>query len=126
MTKKVLIVDDSDRVRDEVRGVLASAGFQVLEATNGLEGLDRILGTEDLSAVFCDINMPRLSGLDMLEQVKEKGLLPRLPVIMLTTDDQPELVARAKAVGAKGYIVKPFKPEHLISTVRKLTSDSRA
>ncbi len=122
MTKKVLIVDDSATVRERVRGTLTGAGYEVLEAADGVEGLERILATEDLSAVFCDINMPRLSGLDMLEQVKQKGLLQRLPVIMLTTEDQASCVERAKAVGAKGYIVKPFKPEHLVSTMRRLTS----
>jgi two-component system chemotaxis response regulator CheY len=125
VTRKVLVIDDSEAVREQVRAALAGAGFEVLQAADGTEGLDTICSCEDLRAVLCDINMPRMSGLDMLERAKERGHLPKLPVVMLTTEDQPGLVERAKAVGARGWIVKPFKPEHVVSTIRKLTAHPR-
>jgi two-component system, chemotaxis family, chemotaxis protein CheY len=120
--KKILIIDDSATVRQQVRSALAGAGFEVLEAADGVEGLEAISGRGDLSAVLCDVNMPRMGGLQMLEMAKAKGLLATLPVVMLTTEGQPALVQQAKAVGAKGWIVKPFKPEQLIATMRKLTA----
>lgn len=122
MDKKVLVVDDSATVRQQVRSALSGAGFDVLEAADGVEGLQTIVDCVDLAAVLCDVNMPRMGGLQMLELVKAKGRLPALPVVMLTTEGQPALVQQAKAVGAKGWMVKPFKPEQLVATLRKLTA----
>jgi two-component system, chemotaxis family, chemotaxis protein CheY len=120
--KKILIIDDSATVRQQVRSALAPAGFEVLEAIDGVEGLETLTSRADLAAVLCDVNMPRMGGLQMLELAKAKGRLAALPVVMLTTEGQPELVQQAKAIGAKGWIVKPFKPEHLVATMRKLTA----
>lgn len=121
MDKKILIIDDSATVRQQVRSALAPAGFDIVEATDGVEGLETITNRADIAAVLCDVNMPRMGGLQMLELAKAQGRLVALPVVMLTTEGQPELVQQAKAVGAKGWIVKPFKPEHLVATMRKLT-----
>jgi two-component system, chemotaxis family, chemotaxis protein CheY len=122
LDKKILIIDDSATVRQQVRSALAPAGFDVLEAADGVEGLETISACEDLAAVLCDVNMPRMGGLQMLELAKATGRLIALPVVMLTTEGQPALVQQAKAFGAKGWIVKPFKPEHLVATMRKLTA----
>jgi two-component system, chemotaxis family, chemotaxis protein CheY len=121
LDKKILIIDDSATVRQQVRSALAPAGFDIVEATDGVEGLETITNRADIAAVLCDVNMPRMGGLQMLELAKAQGRLVALPVVMLTTEGQPELVQQAKAVGAKGWIVKPFKPEHLVATMRKLT-----
>lgn len=121
MGKKVLIVDDSATVRQQVRFTLAEAGFDVLEASDGCEGADTIASVNDLAAVICDVNMPRMNGLEMLEAVKKDPKHTVLPVVMLTTDGQHQLIQRAKAAGAKGWIVKPFKPELLLAAIRKLT-----
>lgn len=120
--KKILIVDDSASVRSQIREVLVSAGFQTIEAADGVEGLQTIVGRDDLAGVVCDVNMPRMGGLQMLEFVKAKGRLAGLPVVMLTTEGQASLVQQAKAAGARGWVVKPFKPEALISAVLKVTS----
>lgn len=122
MDKKILIVDDSATVRQQVRSALAPAGFDVLEAADGVEGLETISSRQDLAAVLCDVNMPRMGGLQMLELARASGRLAALPVVMLTTEGQPALVQQAKASGAKGWIVKPFKPEHLVATMRKLAA----
>jgi len=120
--KKVLVIDDSATIRHQVKAVLVPGGFEVLEACDGTEGAEAINGTADLTAVICDVNMPRMGGLEMLESIKSDPRHLALPVVMLTTEGQSELVQRAKLAGAKGWIVKPFKPELLLAAIRKLTS----
>lgn len=122
MAKKVLIVDDSATVREQVRAVLTTADFDVFEASDGVEGVESIERMADLSAVICDVNMPRMDGLEMLETVMRAPKSASLPIVMLTTEGQHELIRRAKLAGAKGWIVKPFKPEMLVAAIRKLTS----
>jgi two-component system, chemotaxis family, chemotaxis protein CheY len=68
------------------------------------------------------VNMPRLNGLEMLERVKGGGKNPNLPVVMLTTEGQPQMIQKAKGFGAKGWIVKPFKPDLLVGAVKKLAA----
>ena len=121
VAKKILIIDDSATVRQQLRKVLVGASFEVVEAADGVEGLDAIVGRQDLAAVLCDVNMPRMGGLEMLEMLNAKGKPAGLPIVMLTTEGQAALVQKAKAAGAKGWIVKPFKPELLLATIRKLT-----
>jgi two-component system, chemotaxis family, chemotaxis protein CheY len=120
--KKILIVEDSASVRNQIREVLMSAGFETLEAADGMEGLQTIVARDDLDGVVCDVNMPRMGGLQMLEFLKAKGRLVGLPVVMLTTEGQASLVQQAKAAGAKGWVVKPFKPASLIAAVLKVTT----
>lgn len=118
---KIMIVDDSMTVRQQVAAALSGAGFQVVEAVDGEDGLAQIAREKDLALVICDVNMPRLNGLDMLDKLRASDATATLPVLMLTTEGQPEYVMRAKALGAKGWMVKPVKPELLVSAVRKLT-----
>jgi two-component system, chemotaxis family, chemotaxis protein CheY len=120
VAKKILIIDDSATIRQQVRAALTSVSYEIVEAADGAEGLEVISGRDDLAMVLCDVNMPRMGGLEMLELVSAKGMLGALPIVMLTTEGQPALVQRAKAAGAKGWIVKPFKPELLVATIRKL------
>jgi two-component system, chemotaxis family, chemotaxis protein CheY len=120
MGKKIIVVDDSRTVRVQVGSVLKGAGYEVLEATDGHEGMAMIEAHADAAMVICDVNMPNLNGLDMLATIKQGGRHPDLPVVMLTTEAEPALVERAKQYGAKGWIVKPFKPELLVSAVRKV------
>jgi two-component system, chemotaxis family, chemotaxis protein CheY len=119
--KKVLVVDDSTSVRQQVSVALSGAGFDVLEAVDGVDAVD-IIGRNgtDLSAVICDVNMPRMNGLEMVEKVRSQPENARIPILMLTTEGQPALIQRAKQAGAKGWIIKPFKPEMLVATIRKL------
>lgn len=121
MSKKIMVVDDSQTVRQQVGMALTQAGFEVVEAVDGQDGMEKIGLEPDLAMVICDVNMPRMNGIEMLTSVKADGKNASLPVIMLTTEGQPELVERAKKVGAKGWIVKPFKPNLLVAAVKKLT-----
>lgn len=122
MAKRILVVDDSATVRQQVKLALTQAGFEVVEAIDGQDGVTKITSSNDISAVICDVNMPRKSGIELLEEVKAKPQYNALPILMLTTEGQPALVKRAKAAGASGWVVKPFKANLLISAVEKLTA----
>ena len=121
MSKKVLVVDDSATVRQQVGSALSRAGFTVIEAVDGVDGAALIASTADLALVICDVNMPRMNGLEMIEAVRTRSTVA-VPIIMLTTEGDPTLVARAKQSGVKGWIVKPFKPELLVAAAKKLAA----
>ena len=122
MSKKVLVVDDSQTVRQQVSIALSQAGYEVLEAGDGVEGFEKISGDEEIKLVVCDVNMPRMNGLEMVEKVRGESQYDKLPIVMLTTEGAPQLIARAKKAGAKGWIVKPFKADLLVKAVDKLTA----
>ncbi len=117
--KKVLIVDDSETIRQQVAGALAVAGFAVLEAADGVVGLERAFANE-VAMVILDVNMPRMGGLEVLEKLKADARTSKVPVLMLTTEAQHSMIERAKKAGATGWLVKPVKTEQLSAVVRKL------
>jgi two-component system, chemotaxis family, chemotaxis protein CheY len=117
--QQIIVIDDSDTVREQVAIVLIGAGYEVIEAKDGMAGAAAIRSNPGAVLAICDVNMPRLSGVDMLEMLD--GTAPgHMPVLMLTTEGRPDLIERARAFGAKGWMVKPFKPTMLLATVRKL------
>ena len=115
-----MIIDDSQAVRLTVREVLGEAGFPVCEASDGEEGRQAIRAHEDIGLVLCDVNMPRMDGLSMLELVKADPAYADLPILMLTTEGEPSMVRRARDAGARGRIVKPFQPDALLAAIRRL------
>lgn len=121
MGKKVMIVDDSRTIRQQVSFTLSKSGFEVLEAEDGVDGLSKLKANPDVAMVISDVNMPNMDGLQMVEGIKADAAINKIPVLMLTTEGASDLIARAKAAGAKGWIVKPFKPDQLIAAVSKLT-----
>lgn len=118
MVTKVLIVDDSRFVRQHVASVLVPVGFEVVEAVDGGDALDVLRREPGVALVLCDVNMPNLGGLEFLEAVRRPGAWPKLRVVMLTTEGQAELIEKAKSLGARGWIVKPFKPDMLLDMTR--------
>jgi two-component system, chemotaxis family, chemotaxis protein CheY len=118
MNGKILVIDDSMTARQEISRAVSSAGFSVIEAADGVDGLLKLTATPTVRLIVCDVNMPRMNGMEFLERMNEAGL--RVPLLMLTTQSQPELIHRAKALGAKGWIVKPFRCEVLAAAVKKL------
>lgn len=116
----VLVVDDSCSVRQHVSMTLIKAGFKMVQAADGQEGLAMVDSNRNIDIVICDINMPNMNGLEMVEKVKGKPENKSLPVLMLTTEGEVSLVKRAKAAGAVGWIVKPFNPIQLVQTVNHL------
>jgi two-component system, chemotaxis family, chemotaxis protein CheY len=122
MSKRVLIVDDSATIRQQVRMALSQAGFDVIEAVDGEDGVTKIRADAGIAAVICDVNMPKKTGLELIEEIKAGGANSGVPIVMLTTEGQPALVQRAKQAGAKGWIVKPFKANLLVAAMQKLTT----
>jgi len=119
--KTVLVVDDSETIRHQVKSALSGAGFAVLEAIDGFEALDRIDNHPEISLVILDVNMPRMGGLEMLEAMRGRPKVAKVPVLILTTEAQESLIARAKNAGAKGWVVKPVNTELLVGAVKKIT-----
>ena len=119
MSPKMLAVDDSMSVRKMVEFALKSKGHTVLTATDGAEALEA-LEREQFDLLVLDINMPRLDGLSLLEIIREREEWADLPVLMLTTEGQEADRDRALALGATGYMVKPFRPTELLEHVAEL------
>jgi len=120
MRKKVLVVDDSHSVREHVASALSDSGFDIVEACDGIDALEKLNAETNVALVFCDVNMPRMNGLDLIAEVKRTAKYADLPIVVLTTEGRPDLVRRAKEAGAKLWIVKPFKPEHLLMVLHNL------
>ena len=121
MIRTVMVVDDSATVRIDAARALTSAGYEVIEAFDGLDALEKLARGPAVALVLCDVNMPRMNGVELVEAIaKQPG--PRPPILMLTTEGHPAMIQRAKASGAKGWMMKPFKPELLIAAAQKLTA----
>jgi two-component system chemotaxis response regulator CheY len=124
MIGRVMVVDDSLMVRQQVSRALTDAGFTVVEAHDGADALAKLTDAKDTALVVLDVNMPNMGGIELLESLRRLDDFKTLPVVMLTTEGQPGLMQRAKALGAKGWIIKPFKTELLVAAVHKLTGAS--
>jgi two-component system chemotaxis response regulator CheY len=117
--RRVLIIDDSEAVRRQVAQTLAPAGYDVVEASDGFEGLS-VIKSAVPALVLCDLNMPRMGGMEMLAELSRSQSVPIM--VMLTTEAQPALIRRARELGAVGWIVKPFKADILVAADNKLTA----
>ena len=126
MGLRVLVVDDSMTVRQQVGRALTQAGFEVLGATDGVDALEKLAVTKDVALVVCDVNMPRMDGLQFLEALRADATIARIPVVMLTTEGQAERIQKAKALGAKAWLLKPFKADLMVEAVKKIAASAAA
>jgi two-component system chemotaxis response regulator CheY len=118
MAKTVLSVDDSGSIRQMVSFTLKSAGYEVIEAVDGQDGLDKAKArTVDL--VLTDQNMPRMDGLTLIKTLRTMPAYRSVPILMLTTESGDAMKAQGKAAGATGWLVKPFDPQKLLEVVKK-------
>lgn len=124
MSKVILVVDDSATLRMSVDMTLTPAGFEVLHARDGQEGLDQLINLQKQQTapamIISDINMPVMDGITFIKEVK-KTPLRYLPILVLTTEQEDSKKLEGKNAGAAGWLVKPFKPETLLAVVRKFT-----
>jgi two-component system chemotaxis response regulator CheY len=119
MTKRILAVDDSPSVRQMVKFTLSSAGYEVVEASNGADGLSKAQATS-LDMVVTDLNMPVMNGLDLIRALRKLPAYRGVPILFLTTESDAEKKKEAKAAGATGWITKPFQQDQLVAVVRKV------
>ncbi|MBF0441225.1 MAG: response regulator [Oligoflexales bacterium] len=116
--KKIMIVDDSGTIRQQVSITLRNAGYIVVEAEDGVDCLEKMAKTPDISMLIIDIFMPNMGGLELISKLKDAG--NNTPKIVLTTEGSREAVTKAKEQGVLGWLVKPFQPNQLLEVVNKL------
>ena len=121
MGKRILTIDDSKTMRDMLMLTLAEAGFDVVQAVDGQDGLD-VLGkeSEQIDVVITDINMPRMDGYEVIRALRKNPAYKSTPILVLTTESETEKKNLAREAGATGWMVKPFDPDRLVATVRKV------
>ena len=119
MNKTILAVDDSASIRQLVSLTLKNAGFNVVEAADGKDGLDK-LSQGKIDLVITDLNMPVMDGIEMIRQIRSGDTHKFIPIILLTTESQEGKKKEGKQAGATGWIVKPFKPEQLVAVAQKV------
>lgn len=119
MSKHILIVDDSASIRQVVSLTLKGAGFDVTEACDGRDALDKLRG-QKVHLMISDVNMPNMDGLTFLREVKARPEYKFTPVIMLTTESAEDKKSQGQAGGAKAWMVKPFQPQQMLAAVNKL------
>ncbi|TPV93927.1 MAG: response regulator, partial [Myxococcales bacterium FL481] len=123
MSAKILIVDDSATIRHQVRACIENAGFTSIEAENGALGLQKAKD-ESVDLIIVDINMPIMSGLEMLENLRQVPGKEKVPAFVLTTESSKAMVAQGKKCGATAWIVKPFKPDLLAKGIAHVLAKS--
>jgi two-component system chemotaxis response regulator CheY len=119
MSKTIMTVDDSSSVRQMVSFTLKQAGYNVVEATDGVDA-KRKLSAAKVHMLITDLNMPGLDGIGLTSWVRANPQYKFIPIILLTTESQASKKKAGKEAGATGWIVKPFKPEQLLAVVKKV------
>ena len=119
MAKTILAVDDSSSLRQMVAFSLKAAGYQVVEAVDGQDGLDKAR-QQTVDLVLTDQNMPRMDGLSLIKQLRGLPEYQKVPILMLTTESGDEMKSKGRAAGANGWLVKPFDPQRLTEVVKKV------
>ena len=117
--KKIMTVDDSSSMRQMVGFTLTNAGYNVIEASNGKEALERMNGNS-VDLLLVDLNMPVMDGIQLIREIRKNDAHRFVPIVMLTTESQEVKKREGKEAGATGWIIKPFKPEQLVTVVKKV------
>jgi len=120
MAKTIMTVDDSASVRQMVKFTLQNEGYDVHEAIDGQDALNKIKSIEKLDLLVTDLNMPNMDGIGLIREVRKLDSFRFLPILMLTSESQDGKEQEGKQAGATGWIVKQFKPEQLVAVIRKV------
>lgn len=115
----ILVVDDSTTMRQMVAFTLSSAGHSVTEAPDGAQAL-ALARKQKFDLVITDVNMPGMNGIDLVQNLREVPDCKFIPILVLTTEAGAELKQKGRSAGATGWIVKPFNPEVLLDTLKKV------
>ncbi|MEK6747963.1 MAG: response regulator [Pseudomonadota bacterium] len=116
---KILAVDDSASMRQMVVFTLKAAGHDVVEAQDGMQALEIAKG-QQVDLVLTDVNMPNMDGISLIKELRNLVNYKFTPILTLTTESSPEKKGEGKSAGATGWIVKPFSPDQLLATIRKV------
>ncbi len=119
MAKTILAVDDSASIRKMVNFTLKGAGYNVVEAVDGQDGLERAKA-QNVNLVLTDQNMPRMDGLTLIRALRNMPNYKNVPILVLTTESSAEMKVQGRAAGATGWMVKPFAPQGLVDIVKKV------
>ncbi|MFH1148778.1 MAG: response regulator [Pseudomonadota bacterium] len=119
MGKVIMTADDSASIRQMVSFTLRQAGYEIIEAVDGKDALDKLVGTR-IDMLIADLNMPNLDGIGLLKEVRRSPTHKFVPVIMLTTESHEAKKNEGRAAGASGWIIKPFKPDQLLAVIKKV------
>ncbi|GAA4486147.1 MULTISPECIES: response regulator [Gluconacetobacter] len=120
---RVLTIDDSRTMQGMLRKALEEAGHDVIQGGDGVEGIEVLeSASPPPDVIITDINMPRMDGFGVIESVRKMAAFKHLPIIVLTTESDPEKKARARAAGATGWIIKPFSSDSLVAAIRRVTA----
>jgi two-component system chemotaxis response regulator CheY len=116
---KIMVVDDSNSMRALVKQTLIAAGHEIVEAVDGADALKRAQGAS-IDLFLCDVNMPGIDGLTLVKRLRGLPAFRFSPILMLTTEIDPDKKRIAKEAGATGWLVKPFQPDQLLATIRRV------
>jgi two-component system chemotaxis response regulator CheY len=119
MAKSILAIDDSASIRQMVGFTLKSSGYEVTEAVDGMDGLEKAKG-KTFNLILTDQNMPRMDGLTLIKSLRALPQYKTVPILMLTTESSDAMKQQGKAAGATGWLVKPFDPQKLVEVVKKV------
>lgn len=120
MGKTVLVVDDSVSMRQMVSFTLTGAGYDVVEAGDGKEAMDKLNGGAKPNLVITDLNMPNMDGIALIKAVRGMAAHKFTPILMLTTESSDDKKKEGQRAGATGWVVKPFNPEQMLATIKKV------
>jgi len=116
----ILIVDDSEVLRTQIRKLLEAADFKVIEACNGKDGLNKVQAHPEIRFILCDVNMPEMDGISMCQNLHKSSTTSKIPIMMLTTEATMELKNAGKNAGVIAWMTKPVNEEKLIGAIKKL------
>ena len=116
---KILVVDDSLSIRQMVSLTLKKSGYEVVEAENGQDGLTKGKASA-FDLVISDVNMPIMDGIELCKELRKLPNYKFTPILMLTTESSGDMKQQGKAAGATGWLVKPFDPDKLIATIKRV------
>jgi two-component system, chemotaxis family, chemotaxis protein CheY len=117
---KILIVDDSETLRTQLRSQLEESGYTVIEGHDGVDGLEKLTAQSTVDLIICDVNMPNMDGLTMVTKVRQNDAWKTIPILMLTTETSADMKAKAKEIGIRAWVTKPYVPEKLLMAIQKV------